>query len=78
MNDYKWLQESLFCLASVAEFRGQPEMREILLKLHGDISLTHSEPQVLEPRQRKTFSHYANIVSFAAMLPETPTNKPEH
>lgn len=39
MHDYKWLLDNLFCLTCLAEFRGQPEVSDILLQLHHDIEL---------------------------------------
>ena len=73
MKDYMWLLESLFCLASVADFRGQPEVRDILLELHKDISLTHSAP-----RKANTYSSNSKDVPLEIMLPETTISKAEH
>ena len=39
MSDYKWLLDNLVCMANLAEFRGQPEASDILLKLHQEIAL---------------------------------------
>lgn len=43
MEKYQWLRDNLFCLASLAEFKGQPEVRKELMKLYHELELGRGE-----------------------------------